>query len=169
MYPVWAFKLLKKSSSTLSRPGSITYFSNYKKTNALAHWLLTCPGSVGEVHLSDKPVPPWARIPKVCRLRVDHLSLAIWIWDLRGDRSEKKRQKSCELLTELLVTSAVNPKTGGKEDTILHTKLLLEGRTTLSKSLYPPPQYKAVCDKCFLKSWWMSDRNKVPLLSTWIG
>lgn len=38
-----------------------------------------CPGSVGEEHLSDEPVPPWARIPKVCWLRVDHLSLAIWI------------------------------------------------------------------------------------------
>ena len=102
MCPVWAFKLLKKSSSTLSRPASII-FSNWKKTNALAHWLLTCPSGVGEVHLSDKPVPPWAWIPEVCGLRVDDLSLAIWIQDLWGDRNEKQRHRALKCSDGLTV------------------------------------------------------------------
>jgi hypothetical protein len=41
--------------------------------------ILTCPGSMGEVHLSEETVPSWARIPEICWLGVDHLSLAIWI------------------------------------------------------------------------------------------
>lgn len=168
MCPVWAFKLLKKSSSTLSRPASII-FSNWKKTNALAHWLLTCPSGVGEVHLSDKPVPPWAWIPEVCGLRVDDLSLAIWIQDLWGDRNEKQRQKSHELLTKLLVTSAVNPKTGGKEDILAFIRNCSWKERQHCRHLSTPSPVQSSEWQMSPDSWWMSDRNKVPLLSTWIS
>lgn len=125
MYPVRDVKLLKKSSTTLSRPDSTMWKLRCLRVGVIPRSIFSCP----RWPTDSSPVQAvWERYTWVmsrCRpgpgfRKSAGLGWIIWAWPSGYKTYEvtemrKRGRKSHELLRKLLVTSAVNPITRGKE------------------------------------------------------
>lgn len=56
---------------------------NDTEYNEAACVLLTCPCCVREVNLCDESVSVGSGLSEVCRFRMDHVTLAVWIQNLQ--------------------------------------------------------------------------------------